>query len=177
MTIQDLQKGGERVQLHLSSGSIVAFKSALFNADGLASPQSSYLDLYNEKGDIILRIRFRTGESKIFCTDYISETVLDGWGEERSFDLDVNQLLSQRWGATISVYNFLTDSRLTRYQILVNLTTVCYFDSRAPGPVTQIGYWEYKGTSNPILSDPLKVMCCAMLDLPPEEQRAIQAGM
>ena len=174
MTTLNLHKGSKQ-PLHLSSGSVVAFKSTLFNLTKSSLWRSSFLNLDNKDGDTILRIFFHSGEKKIFWRDYTSKSLLDDWGKVREADLDVGPL--QHRGATISVYSFLTDSRLTRYQILVNRTTVGYFDSRARGPVTKIYYGESTETSDPILSNPLKVICCAMLDLPPEEQRAFLSGM
>ena len=176
MNIQNLHKGRKLVPLHLSSGSVVTFKSTLFNLTESSARQSSYLDLYNKNGDTIISIAFRKGRKKIFCNDHTSKYLLDGWGKGRlSVDLDVDRL--QHRSATILVYNFLTDSKINRYQILVNGTTVCYFDSRFPGPVTQIMYWEHPpAAGKPILSNPLEVACCVLLDLPPEEQRTIQSG-
>jgi hypothetical protein len=171
MSTQDLYKGGKQLPVYLSPGSVVTFKSTLFDLSVLGF-QTSCLDLYNDIGDIALRITLRGGQNKIFCNDYTSN-LQRGWGKERSADLDVNW---QSQGATISVYYFLTDSKLTRYQILVNLTTVCYFDSRLRGPLVQLGYLEHPLTLRSILSNPLRVVCCAMLDLQPEERRAIQSG-
>ena len=174
MNTQNLYKEGEPVPLHLSSGFVVTFKSTLFNLTKGSAPQSTTLNLFNQNTDIILCIVFRTGKKKIFYSDYSFNPLQGGWGKERSTDLDVDQV--QHRGATILVYNFLTDSKINRYQILVNGTTVCYFDSRFSGPVTQMRYWGEQGTRKPILSNPLEVVCCPILDLPPEEQRAIQLG-
>jgi hypothetical protein len=169
--ITDLHKGGKKITTYLIPGTVVTFKSTLLNLD--AGSQESYLDLYNLSGDIILRITLRGGKNKIFCNDYTPKSLQSGWGKVRSADLDVNW---QSEGATISVYNFLTESKLPRYQILVNLTTVCYFDSRFPGSVNRMSYSERSSTLPSILSDPLGVVSYAMLELQPEERRAIQSG-
>ena len=171
MTTRNLHKGGDRVPLRLSSGSVVTFKSTIFNLTERSAAQSSYLNLYNKKGDIILQITFRAGQKKIYCDDYSS--FRNGWGKEQSANLDVDRLQHQE--ARILVYSFLTDSRINRYQILVNGTTVCYFDSRFQQPVTHMSYSQLSAATPPILSNPLEVVCCAMSDLSPEEQRAIHS--
>jgi hypothetical protein len=172
---QNLHNGGPKLPVHFSSGSVLRFKSTLLDLS-VPGVQESNLYLYNDNGDITLRIILRGGQNKIFCNDYASGCLF-GWGQERSFDLgsDFN-----RWpnpGATISVYSSWTDSKLTRYQILVNLTTVCYFDSRFRGPVEWVSYLEPPAAlRSDILSNPLRVVCCAISDLQPEERRAIQSG-
>ena len=117
MIMQDLQKGGELLPAYLSSGSMVAFKSTLFNLREGSARQWSCLGLFSKNGDIILWIIFKKGQKKKFLNDCRSKSLLDGWGKERSADLDVNVLRYQ--GTTIAVYNFLADFRITRYQILV----------------------------------------------------------
>ena len=169
--LHDRHKRGDWVSLHLSSGSIVAFKSTLFNLTEGSAPQSCALSLFNKNGDTILSIAFQTGQEKIFYSGFSSKPYLDSWGKEWSTDLDVDRLQNQ--GARILVYRFLTDSRTNQYQILVNGTTMCYFDSHFWQPVTHISYLQLLATAPPILSNPLDIMWCTMLDLSPEEQRAI----
>jgi len=62
-----------------------------------------------------------------------------------------------------------------RYQILLDLTTVGYFDSRFLGPSRYIGYTEnLRGES--ILLHTWEVFRHKILDLQPEEQQAIEPG-
>ena len=74
-------------------------------------------------------------------------------------------------GVTIMVHN----SGPKRYQILLDLTTVGYFDSCFLGPSRYIGYTEnLRGES--ILSHTWEVFRHKILDLQPEEQQAIEPG-
>jgi hypothetical protein len=168
MATQDLHKGGKPVQVSFLQGYVVTFKSTLLDLS-VPGIRESFLGLYNNIDDIILRITLRGGQNKIFCDDFVWKR---GWGQERSFDLDVVRFRDGE--NTISVYSSLTDSKFARYQILVNLTTVGYFDSSVRGPVECLRYSE--SVRSDILSNPLRVVCCAISDLQPEERRAIQSG-
>jgi hypothetical protein len=170
MTTQDLHKGEEDLRVYLSPGDVVTFKSTRLDLS-LPGCEESKLYLWNNKSDVILRITLRGGQNKIFCND----CAWGSWGQERSFDLDG---VVRFWGGenTISVHISLTDSKLTRCQILVNLTTVGYFDSRCRGSVQQLSYAERSVGHFSILSHPLRVVCCAMSELYFEEQEAIKSG-
>jgi hypothetical protein len=176
---QYLNMGGNPLSLNLTPGYILVFKSAFFDLakESYNADTESYLDLCNENDDIILRMTFRAGEKKIFCNDRASKSIGDGWGKERSTDLGPLYMEKMKWqSVAISLRNFWTESRIPRYQILLDLNTVCYFDSRFPGPVTQMRYSTYRksGGKSP-LSEQIKVACFKFSDLQPEELRAIES--
>jgi len=166
--------------LYLATGSVLVIKSTSFDlvANGNSTvfrPGESHLDLYNKDDNITLRIKFRKGQKKIFCNDRASKSIGDGWGKERSTDLGpIDDGRSGYRSITISVY---TDSS-HRYQILFDLTTVCYFNSRFPGPALRMTYSAWGGpfTEETILSNILQVKNYRICDLQPEEKQAIESG-
>jgi hypothetical protein len=175
-----LERGGE-LPLNLSTGMIIAFKSRQFDltTTGGASKGGAQatLDLYNEQNDIVLRIKFRRGKNQVFFNYFARKSLVDGWGQSRTVDLSPVDI--KRWqcsGVTISVHDCSTRSD-QRYQILFDLTTLCYFDRHFPGPVIKAIYRETPGdTSRPHLSDPLKVTTYRLTDLSPKERQAIVSG-
>jgi len=101
----------------------------------------------------------------------------DGWGKEQSASLES---VCGDPGVKITVHNCST-SGPNRYQILVGLITVGYFDSRISGPWTNITYtnkniWLKKGSyplkTFAVLSSSLKVRRYKIADLLPEERQA-----
>ena len=174
----DLRPGKELPLLKYSAEMIIAFKSTRFDLH-LSPPNTTtrssatHLVLYNVKNDIILRITIRNGQNKVFFNDRADKSLLDGWGQEQSADLSPVDV--QRWkrsGVTISVHYPCPRTRF-KYQILFDLTTVFYFAKRFPEPVTKIGY---SVTTQSHLSDPLKVFCYEIDDLPLVERQAIKSG-
>jgi hypothetical protein len=182
---------GKDLPLRLVPGRIVALKSAKFdltvpsdNDWASVSPRMD-LDLWNINNDLILRITILRGRNKVFFNDRADKSLLDGWGQEKSVELsqvDVDKW--QRSGVTISVHDCSTASK-EQYQILFDLTTMCRFDKRFPGPAIMIHYSAQKspdGTSDSgipaqgILSDPLKVLTYKLDDLPPVEKQALNSG-
>lgn len=141
-----------------------------------ASPSATHLDLYSVKNDIVLRITFRTGQNKVFFNDRADKSLLDGWGQEQSVDL--NPVDVEKWrrsGVTISVHHSFPPTRSKeQYQILFDLTTVFYFDKRFPEPAIKLRYsvttYSYQ------LSDPFKVFSYKLDDLPLVERQAIESG-
>ena len=183
----DLIPGKEFPLLNSSAGKIIAFKSTRFDLHLLPHPttnlrataarsSATHLDLYNIKNDIILRITIRFGQNKVFFNDRADKSLLDGWGQEKSVDL--NPVDVERWkrlGVTISVYDpYPRAHSKEQYQILFDLTTVFYFDKRFPEPAIKMGYSltaEYQH-----LSVPLKFFCYGLDDLPLVERQAIESG-
>ena len=188
---KDLSAGKE-LPLSLSPGRIIALKSAKFDLmvprdnDWVSISPRIDLNLWNVNNDIILRITILRGTNKVFFNDHANKSLLDGWGQEKCVELsqeDVNGW--QRSGVTISVHDCSTPSK-EQYQILFNLTTICYFDKRLPGPPIKI---EYSAQQSPddtacdsgkpphgILSDPLKVLTYNLDDLPFVEKQAVKSG-
>jgi hypothetical protein len=177
---------GAVLPVNLTAGMIIAFKSERLDlAANEGRPHASYLDLYSIKKDIVLRISVRRGQNKVFFNDRAHKSLLDGWGEEKSVDLRVVDV--ERWqrsGVTISIHNCSTDSK-ERYQILFDLTTVCYFDKRLLGYARMVKSSDNRDAlSLPLsarflspLSDPLKVFTYKLEDLPLVERQAISSGM
>ena len=173
-----LLREGKELSLHFEKGSILVIKSTSFDLEANGpSPfkiqEENYFDLYNKDGNITLRIGFREGQKKIFCNDRASKSIGDGWGKERSTDLGpmgVDRLK----GITISVYAVSSH----RYQVLFDLTTVCFFDSRFSGPAEKMAYPPPAGVfgGRTILSNSLRVKQYEIRDLPPEEKQAIESG-
>ena len=178
---------GVVLPVHLMAGMIIAFKwERLDLTANEGRAHASYLDSYSIIKHIILRISVRRGHDKVFFNDRAHKGLLDGWEEEKSVGLrlvdDVEKWQSSE--VTISVHNCSTDSE-ERYQILFDLTVVCYFDKR------HLGYARYgeelrksrcavvtgQREVSFLLSDPLKVFTYKLDDLPLAERRAILSGM
>ena len=188
---KDLKPGKELPLRNFSAGTIIAFKSTRFDlnyhrptpfnsrlstATTPPPPTTTHLDLYSAKNDIVLRITFRDGQNKVFFNDCADKTLLNGWGKEQSVDL--NSVDIEKWrrsGVTISVHYPLPHYRSKeQYQILFDLTTVFYFHTRFPEPAIKMGYSI--ATQSHQLSDPLKVFCYQLADLPLVERQAIESG-
>ena len=127
----------EEIPLNFPAGMAVAFKSSGFNLAGnhVYSPETC-LDLYNKNNDITLRISIRRDKKKVFFNDRAGKC----WGEEKSVELspvDVGRW--ERSGVTISVRDCSTRAK-TQYRIAFDLTAVCCFDGRFPGPVIKVKY-------------------------------------
>jgi len=172
---------GVDLPVNLSAGMIIAFKSRRFDlttTEGAlkGGPQAT-LNLYNKNNDIILCINIRRGKNKVFFNDFARKSLVDGWGQPRSVDLSPVDIEKwQRSGVTISIHDCSTRSE-QRYQILFDLTTMCYFDAHLPGPAIKANYREApEDTSRPLLSDPLKVVFYLLKDLSPKEKQAIVSG-
>ena len=142
----DLSAGKELPLNGFSSGMIIALKSAKFDLtvppdnDWVSVSPRMDLDLWNVNNDIILCITILRGKNKVFFNDRADKSLLDGWGQEKSVELspvDVDRW--QRSGVTISVHDCSTSSK-EQYQILFDLTTMCHFDKRFPGPPIKIEY-------------------------------------
>ena len=172
---------GVDLPVNLSPGMIIAFKSSLFDLTttrgALKGGSQATLDLYNNKKDIILRIKICKGRNKVFFNDFARKNLVDGWGQEQSVDLSPTDIEKwQRSGVTISVHDCSTHSE-QKYQILFDLTTVCYFDKHFPGPAIKASYREApEDTSRPHLSNPVKVVVYLLKDLSPKETQAILSG-
>ena len=185
---KDLSSGKE-LPLRLSPGRIVALNSAKFDLtvpdDWVSVSPRMDLDLWNISNDLILRITILRGTNKVFFNDRADKSLLDGWGQEQNVELsqeDVDKW--QRSGVTISVHDCSTHSK-EQYQILFDLTTVCFFDKRFPGPPIKIEYSVQRSPDDTndsgkpahgILSDPLKVLTYNVDDLPLVEKQAINSG-
>ncbi|KIM36576.1 hypothetical protein M413DRAFT_424693 [Hebeloma cylindrosporum] len=146
-------------------GTLIAFKMNQLHRE-------TRLDLYNDNEDIVLRITICRRQNKIFFNDHSYHSLLDGWGQEKSVDLNPVDL--KRWrrsGVTISVHNCST-YLAERYQILLDLTTVYYFATRFPGPVTSIIY-----STSGSLSDASGVVSYPLETLPFMEREAITSGI
>jgi hypothetical protein len=178
----DLKKGDE-LSLKISEGTIIAFKSTIFDLAKLGvfkgGAQETCLYLYNGSGDILLSIMIRRGQNKVFFNDRASKSLVDGWGQTRSVDLSPVDV--ERWkrsGVTISIYDCSTRSE-QRYQILFDLITICYFVKRFPGSAKKVIYsdrFALKSVghrSRCQLSDPLKVVFYKLEDLGTEERQSI----
>ena len=187
----DLSTGKELPLDGFSPGMIIALKSAKLdltvpsdNDQVSVSPRMD-LDLRNIDNDIILRITILRGINKVFFNDHANKSLLDGWGQEQSVEL--SQVDVDRWrrsGVTISVHDCSTHSK-EQYQILFDLTTMCFFDKRFPGSPITIKYSVQRspdGTSDSgipahgVLSDPLKVFTYNVDDLPLVEKQAVKSG-
>jgi hypothetical protein len=175
---KDLQKGAE-LRLDISQETIIAFKSTVFDLAKLGifkgGAQETYLDLYNGNDDILLSIMIRRGQNKVFLNDRASKSLVDGWGQTQSIDLSPVDV--ERWkrsGVTISIHDCSTRS-LPRYQILFDLTTMCYFNKRFPGSAKKVTYSDRFAKSSQ-LSDPLKVFFYKLEDLAAQERQSIVSG-
>ncbi|KIM47249.1 hypothetical protein M413DRAFT_7794 [Hebeloma cylindrosporum] len=178
-----LQKGMSLAGINFSEGMIIAFKSTVFDLakTGLfkGGAQETYLDLYNGCGDIVLSIMIRRGENKAFFNDRAAKSLVDGWGQTQSVDLSPEDV--ERWkrgGVTISVHDCSTRSE-KRYQILFDLTTICFFAKRFPGAVEKVLYddrFAKTSRSQSQLSDSLKVFFYKLEDLAAEERQVIVSG-
>ena len=77
---------GVDLPVNLSAGMIIAFKSSLFDLTttrgALKRGAQATLDLYNNKKDIILRIKICKGRNKVFFNDFARKNLVDGWGQE-----------------------------------------------------------------------------------------------
>ena len=172
---------GVDLPVNLSAGMIIAFKSRRFDltttGGGLKRGSQAILNLYNESNDIVLCISIRRGKNKVFFNDFARKSLVDGWGQEQSVDLSPTDIEKwQRSGVTISVHDCSTGFE-QRYQIMFDLTTMCYFDKQFPGPAIKVLYRESPvDTSRPHLSDPMKVVVHLLKDLPPKERQAIVSG-
>lgn len=171
-------KRNKELSLNFTPRDILVFKATCLDvtpqmANDSASEAS--LNLYNENGDITLRMAFQAGEKEIICHDHASKFIFgDGWGKGRRTNLEPF-LQKMKWQPVrILVRAFWTESRTIRYQILFDLTTVCYFDSRFPGPATRITYRQFGGKFQ--LQEVLEVACFKFSDLQPEERQAIESG-
>ena len=186
IVIMDL-KSGCTISMCSAPDEVLVIKSTRFDFEPhkigalkVGTREEMYLDLQNERGDILLRITFRTGTKKIFFNDRACKSLGDGWGKEQSASLE-----SVRGdpGVTITVHNRST-SGSNRYQILLGLTTVGHFDSRISGSWTNIRYrnenkWWNQQTLNSmttfaVLSERLKVCLYKIADLLPEEQKVFE---
>jgi len=122
-------------------GKLIAFKSDAFDLRGLLD-HATNLDLYNDHNDILLRITIRRGHNKVFFNDRANKSLVDGWGQEQSVDLNpVDISRWRRFGVTISVHDCSTQSS-ERYQILFDLSTVYIFDKRFLGPAIKVVYQQ-----------------------------------
>ena len=184
----DLRAGKELPLDDFSPGMIITLKSAKFdltvpseNDQVSVSPRMD-LDLRNIDNDIILRITIFRGINKVFFNDHANKSLLGGWGEEQSVELSQADVDGWRHsGVTISVH----DCSKEQYQILFDLTTMCFFDKRFTGPPIKIEYSAQQspdGTSDSgipahgVLSDPLKVFTYNLDDLPLMEKQAVKSG-
>ena len=163
------------LSLTLEPGKVVAFKSAMFFDCDPAG--KSCLELFNQQNDTLLSItlhRLRIGKHKIVFNDRAGIRLVDGWGKEKSVDL--NPVEVERWqksGVTISVHCYSAHP-LERYQILFDLTTMFIFDKNFLGPAIKVAYYQILGAS--ILSNPLMVFTYKLDDLPLAERKAIDSG-
>jgi len=90
---------GMELPLNLASGSdIIAFKSNKLDLSG-SLEHETHLELYSQHNDILLRIKIRKGCNKVFFNDRADETLLDGWGSERSVDLNPMDVETWRSGS------------------------------------------------------------------------------
>jgi hypothetical protein len=170
----DLVLGGRVLTLNFPAGMMIVFKADQLDIAGKLGAKETRLDLYNNNGDIVLRMTIRRGQNKIFFNDRAHQSVVDGWGQEKSVDLSPVDV--ERWhrsGVTISVHNCSN-----QYQILFDLTTMFYFATRFPGPAITIKYSTISSLLNivPQLSDPLKVVSYQLNTLPFMERQAITSG-
>lgn len=173
-TILSTGKGG--ISVNLSTGSVIAFKSTRFDIAGNLGAKEAYLDLSNKNNDIIFRLTIRRGQSRVFFNDHAAQSLIEGWGQEKSVDL--NPVDVERWrrsGVTISVHTCSTYFG-ERYQILFDLITVFHFDSRFPGPAINIKYSTAATWFRPPLSDQLEVRFYQLNTLPLAERQAIKSG-
>jgi len=171
-----LLKGETIENLDFTEGMVLVLKSNKFNLTPVVERLIlTRIPLYNSTGDILLEIVFRKGRNVIFLNDRARKAIGKGWGKPKIVDLNPRDV--DKWwqsGITISVHHCSTASGLGRYQILLGLTTVCYFDKRFPGGATQLKYQDDKGAN--ILQDIVSVCVYELSDLQPEEQQAIKSG-
>ena len=167
-----LKNGGPKLNLAFAFGRVLVFKSTRFDLGGNVVQGEAYIDIQHSNGDIPLRITFRRGQQKIFFNDCAFASLQDGWGKEQSAELgSVYDDRLKYSGVTITVHR----PGPNRYQILLGLTTVGYFDSRFPGISTNIGYTESL-KKIVVLSPKLEVFHHRISDLQPEERQAIESG-
>lgn len=174
-TILSTGRGG--ISVNFSTGMVIAFKSTRFDIAGKLGAKEVHLDLCNKDKDTIFRMTIRRGKNQVFFNDRAAQSLVDGWGPEKSVDL--NPVDVERWqrsGVTISVHNCSTTYSGERYQILFDLATVSYFDSRFLGPAINIKYSTAATWFQLPLSDPLKVCFYQLNTLPFVERQAIKYG-
>ena len=164
-----LQRGNQ-IPLNFTSGTILVLKPILTRTQGTtggAFESGSDLTLFNETGDMLLKISFST--TRITFKDYARRSLGDGQGKAQSVDMNAKSTC----GNTVSIHHYLTDSKFGRYQILLNGITVYHFDKRLPGPATQISYMNDSDYWGPDYWD---VDVYQIDDLLPEDRLALAPG-
>jgi len=127
------------IPLNFKPGTIITLKPT---PSSRAPARYDYsLELYNKKGDTLLKIEFST--SGVVLNDCASRSLKgDGSGQPQTVDITQVDLKGRSVvEATISIHHYLTESKFGRYQILFNGTTIAHFESRFPGPAKEISYW------------------------------------
>ena len=129
---------GRRIPLDFTPGTVLVLKPTS-GTTRIAKPAFFDLDLYNEKSDILLHIRFCRTRITFNC--YARRSLGNGFGKAQFVDMNSVNLKGQLVDmVTVSIHHYLTDSEFGRYQILFDGTTIFHFDKCLPGPATQIGY-------------------------------------
>ena len=134
--------------LKITSGTILSLKATVplpYQSRFFAHFGPLNLNLFNENDDILLYISF--SGAKITFMDRAHRSIGDGWGEAQTVDIKHMDSMKGRsvHNVTVSIYYYLTDSELGRYQILLNGTTICHFNQRLPGPAIRISYLRDMG--------------------------------
>ena len=168
-TMATILRSGQKIPLNFTPGNILALKPT-----PLAKPPASFefaLGLHNEKGDILLGIKFSPGS--ILFNDHALRSLGDGFGEEHKvnmthMDLKGRSLLQVK----VSIHHYLTDSGFGRYQIVLDGITIAHFDQRIPGSATVMSYWVGTRGGPPSWN----VDVYRIDDLLPEERLALGPG-
>ncbi|KIM47256.1 hypothetical protein M413DRAFT_23480 [Hebeloma cylindrosporum] len=101
-------KKGRRIPMNFTAGTeILVFKGPPTDVRFLLT-NTNHLDLFNEKGDILLRISLKPSDG-IYCVDRAHKSLGNGFGEEKKCSRPLEPFWE--YGAcTISVHHYSTDS-------------------------------------------------------------------
>ena len=158
----------KKIRLNFTPGTILTVEPTPATKVTKAPASYNYaLVLYSKKGDILLHIEFSTG--RIILTDRAHRSLGDGWGKRQIVDMTRMKLKGRSvLEVKVSIHHSLTDSEFERYQILLDGKTISHFETRFPGPATEILYLV--GTAGPPSWD---VDVYQIDDLLPEERLAL----
>ena len=141
-TMATILENDKKISLNFPSRTILILKPVLSELP-ISTQLPFGLKLFNSTGDILLYIS--VFQTRITFKDHANRSLGNGWGKEQT--VDMNYTSSVKFGDTVSIHHYVTDSKFGRYQILVNGITILHFHKRLPGSATQISYkddsrWE-----------------------------------
>ena len=127
-------KNNGNISLNFTLGTILVLKPAPEDKSRAIYDLPFNLRLLNATGDTLLHMSI--SRTKATFQDYARRSLGDGRGKAKTVAVNL------KYGDTVSIHHYLTDSEFGRYQILANGTTISHFDKRLPGSATQIVYTD-----------------------------------